>query len=850
MTAIPIPRAMAPAQAAGGLTGADFLRVVRQRLVLILFLWLFFIVVTCVGTWLMVRYYPKFRATAYIRVQSISPVNPLDPLQSREVHQDEVERLLQDQALAVKSPDVLLKVLEDNEIRGTSWFQEAEEYRLSRNEDPYDQLSDIVSADPIRDSNYLAVTAAWKVPSEVAKLVNVTVERYMKMIEDQQKARIRTADDQLSSEVDRTKNLLDGKLRELEAYRSNEEVMGTSRDELRERLLTLTSIETELQMDMLGKRTQFEQLQNVNPDSLPITPDLQAMLNVDPRILAAEQRTQQLDDELTQAQTRFGPNHRIVQQLQASRDAAADRAASERVQKIIQYQNDQIDAARRNYLESQQQLLAVKERLQEARSEQKDKDAKYNAYLRLQEESEVLKKQLEQLQEQKTLLTMTLRQERTVQISVQSKAITPTRRSSPKYEIWIPAGVLLGLGLSVGFALLLELADKSVRTPRDVQRASIPVLATIPATEDDEIEITRVETAALDAPHSITAEAFRNLRANLFFTAPAEQQGVVLVTSPSGQNGKTTVATNLAISIALSGRRVLLVDANFRRPSLIKIFPELREEGLSNVLIGQAHLDDVVTSTSVPGLDVLNAGPLPPNPAELLGSSYLRDMLVDARARYDQVIIDGPPVLLVSDAMVLAGAVDGVLLVCQYRATSRGALQRTQQQLDAINARIFGAVLNRVETRAGGYFRKAYREFYEYHEPAEQDDQEAEKKLASGEESDQIAHAEGEAPPTAEGDAAGEVPALGSEIAAEPSSEDVTAVAATGVDPLTDFAGEDSTQGAGASATTERNWADADIDAEIDSLGGDRILDAGEDLDVSPDGEEPGSQDDPNRPRD
>jgi len=331
----------------------------------------------------------------------------------------------------------------------------------------------------------------------------------------------------------------------------------------------------------------------------------------------------------------------------------------------------------------------------------------------------MLRFQYENLVEQKNLLNRTLNWEQTVQIQVQSAAVQPLRISSPVLELWIPAGSLLALAISVGIALLIELTDKSVRTPRDMIRSQLPVLGTIPTTDDDEVEIDRVETACLDAPHSIVSEAFRNLRANLFFSAPAEQQGVILVTSPSGGNGKTTIATNLAISIALSGRRVLLVDANFRRAALPQIFPGMKSDGLSNILIGQGFLKDYVTETRVPGLDVLGAGPIPPNPAELLGSSYLRDVVVDARSRYDQVIFDGPPVLLVSDAMVLAGAVDGCLLVCQYRETSRGALQRTQTNLEAINARIFGAVLNAVQTRAGGYFRKIYRDYYEYQEADE-----------------------------------------------------------------------------------------------------------------------------------
>ncbi len=845
MIPVPIPRGpMASSAAAGSISGADFLRIVRQRLVLIIFLWIFFIACTVVGTFLAVRYFPKYRATAYIQVQSITPINPMDPLRPQDAREEEILRLLQDQAIAVKTPAVLDKALEAPAVRATVWFQEAQEKEAKQNEAPRDLLSDIISAEPIRDSNYLAVSASWRIQSEVPTLVNEVVDKYIAMIEEQQKQRIRKADESLGEELGRARQLLEGKQKEIENFRTNEEVLGTSRDELKDKLLTLTSVETELQMDWAGKKAEFENLQNLRPEDLPITPQLQALLAADPRLAMLEQSYQQADEQLRQAKARLGDNHRTVKQLQSASDAAAERVAEERARKILQYQTDQIEQARRSYLESQQQLLTVKERIQEARSEQQDKDQKYNNYLRMEEELVQLKLHYEQLLEQQTLMKMYLRQDRTVQIRVQSMAIEPKRRSSPKYEVWLPVGCLLGLGMSVGFALLLDMADKTVRTPRDVQRQSIPVLATVPAVEDDEIEISRVETASLDAPHSITAESFRNLRANLFFSAPAEQQGTILVTSPSGGNGKTTVAVNLAISIALSGRRVLLVDANFRRPGLPRLFPEMRKEGLSNVLVGQAHLDDVVLPTSVPGLEVLSTGPLPPNPAELLGSRYLHEMIVDARARYDQVIFDGPPVLLVSDAMVLAGGVDGVLLVCQYRTTSRGALQRTQQQLEAIGSRIFGAVLNRVETRAGGYFRKAYREFYDYHESADEEGNRDRKRLEAEEESEKL-----------RGESAAEASASSDDAATVDDDESRRVLASEGGSGSEDVAASDEllsddrarTEVAEASGESAdaleamQDWGAADIDAEIEKLGGEQII-SDEDLglsDRSDEGEQP-----------
>ncbi len=856
MIPIPMPRATPPPQGGGtgGLSGAEVLRVIRQRLVLILFLWFFFIALAVLATWLTVRYYPKFTATSYIMVQSIAPANVMDPLATDEVKEEEVERLLQDQALRVTSPDVLFSALGDPILRGTKWFAEAEEERLAGTDDPLLMLTDLIVANPVKDSNFLAVSAAWKVQDEVAKIVNVVVDKYEALIDRQQKESIRRAQEQLNNEAARAKKLLDDKQNMVEEFRAKMDVSEAAREDLKEKLLTLTGLETEVQVDMMGKKTTYESLQRVDPEDMPITAELNAALSADPRIGDMERRLMAAEEDLKVARSRWGENHRQVKDRKLARDAAADRVQEERAAKITAFQAEFREQARRNFLEAQRQLMELQDRVAETRAQQQDMDQNYAAYERLQEDVEQLKLQYGQLVDQQHLIQMTLRQEKSVQIDVQQVAIEPKRRSSPLYEIWVPAGAVLGLALSVGLALLLEVADKTVRTPRDLQRQAIPVLATIPTTDDDEIEIARVETASLDAPHSITAEAFRTLRANLFFAASPEQQGSILVTSPSGGNGKTTIATNLAISIALSGRRVLLVDANFRRASLPRIFPGMREEGLSNILIGQAHLDDVVTPTSVPGLDVLSAGPSPPNPAELLGSNYLRDLIVDARARYDQMLIDGPPVLLLSEATVLAGAVDGVLLVCQYRTTSRGALQRTQAQLDASNARIFGAVLNRVETRAGGYFRKAYKEFYQYGEPEDQERGEV-RQLDSGDKERLQADAgapEGAAVDAVEGQL-GEQPGADEAqpmvLGPHDSADEATMLPA---DDLAITTTRETPRGSDSASSDidDSDWppGEVDLDDEIESIRGEDLLDDESDAD-SDDMSDPGADaGDPRRP--
>jgi succinoglycan biosynthesis transport protein ExoP len=703
-----------------GFSASDVWRVIRQRMLMIIILWILFCGITVAGTVLWAKYWPSYSAQSFIKVESLSPVDILNPLARTELQDEKVNRMLQDQAVLVRSPQVLSKSIEDPELRATSWFREAQEKAAKKGEDEVDLLGDILNATPMRDTNYVQVSASWRVASEVSTIVNTVVQKYQSTIQEMQRVGMKENVESITSELQKAQTRLTGLRASLDSVRNSDDSIGGGEREVSEEVLTLSALVTELEVENAARTAQYEALREFKPEDLPITEDLQAALAADTTLSALESNLQGLDQNLSVAEARYGKNHRIVRDARKFRDAAADRLAQEMASKVLRYNSQQLNLLRRGSLESQMQVLKVKDKLQFAQNRQRDRQTKIEDFKLTQDKVDTAKAQVERLEEQKTKMDMVSNQRKTVQIEVVAQARTPKRMSNPRFEIYLPVGFILGLFASIGFALLLELADKSVRTARDLLRQQIPVLGSIPTTEDDEIEIERPETASLDAPHSIVAEAFRSLRANLFFSAPVDQQGAILVTSPSGANGKTTVATNLAIAIALSGRRVLLVDANFRRAALPRVFSGMRNEGLSNILIGQSRLDELVTPSPVPGLDLLSSGPVPPNPAELLGSSYLRDLILEARSRYDQVIFDGPPVLLVSDALVLAGAVDGVVLVCQYRSTSRGALQRTQSQLDGINARIFGAVLNKVETRAGGYFRKTYREFYQYSEPDEE----------------------------------------------------------------------------------------------------------------------------------
>ncbi len=711
---LPVPSAGAHMGHAPALTGADVMRILRQRLVLILFMWILLGGAAVGGIVFWYIKYPTYSTWSDIRVTSLDPINPADPLDKEHQPQGEIERELQNQTFRIQTTEVLSEALKEPAVRNTDWFKEAQVDAKRYNERMEDLLLDILAVAPLRDTNLIRVTGNWRKPEEIRTIVDTVVNKYRAQVDRDKELTLGAQKSRLLDEVSRAQRNFEDKKKEIEQFRMSNEFSDSLLDQGKEELLLVSSLIKQLQIDLQGRKSLWDALKDRDPKTLGISTELQAILNTDPVIVQARQNLSFAEQSLMQARSQYLDNHRTVKQVQAAYDAAAAKLTEEMAVRVVQYNTQQVEFARQGYLELQDQLLKLMNEQNRTQAQQQDREKKKAKYEDLIMEQEMLRMNLQELQQKQADLDIIYRQDQKVQIDVVSRAFKPENIASPQLLTFIPLGAFAALALSVGFALLLEISDKSVRTPRDVMRTQLPVLGTIPTTDDDEVDIEHVETACLEAPHSVVAEAFRNLRANLFFSAPAEQQGVILVTSPSGGNGKTTIATNLAISIALSGRRVLLIDANFRRSAIPRIFPNTRVEGLSNILIGQGFLKDYVSETSVPGLDVLSAGPIPPNPAELLGSSYLRDVVVDARSRYDQVIFDGPPVLLVSDAMVLAGAVDGCLLVCQYRKTSRGALQRSQTNLEAIGARIFGAVLNEVQTRAGGYFRKVYREFYDY----------------------------------------------------------------------------------------------------------------------------------------
>lgn len=297
-----------------------------------------------------------------------------------------------------------------------------------------------------------------------------------------------------------------------------------------------------------------------------------------------------------------------------------------------------------------------------------------------------------------------------VKVTVTQEPTIPTSASSPRVTRNITVGVLIGLVLGVALAALRTRLDRSIKQSEEArQLAGAPVLGLIP--QDKNLEKTHVIDRS--APNR-TAEGYRQLRANLQFLNVDNPPKVIMVSSPLPSEGKTTLVVNLAIALADVGRSVVIIEGDLRRPKVIRYLGLVSGAGLTNVLVAGADLEEVVQHYGSSKLAVVGAGPLPPNPGELLASSQMLALLNRLRSENDYVLIDAPPVLPVADAAGMAVHTDGVLLSVRYGQTRKDHLRQTATTIQNVGATVLGVILNVVPPKTQEASLHGYGATYSY----------------------------------------------------------------------------------------------------------------------------------------
>jgi capsular exopolysaccharide synthesis family protein len=449
-------------------------------------------------------------------------------------------------------------------------------------------------------------------------------------------------------------------------------------------------------------------------EDLRNSPEVLYALDTDLEIRNLKHSKVGLETQYANLLRQFGPNHRTVQSVRTQIEFATERTA-DLTQTVIEATVGSIKANRQAVLASvQEQLRQLYISLEDSETRLKDNEKALDTLRQLDVEERQLTDAHRRVDEK--LRDVRLQKRANVPLVPVAVAVPPVEPSMPKWSIMIPVGIMLGLLVGVGLAFLLELMDRSVKSSDDfARRMDLPVLGMIPHADDLVDDIRDVRMAFITNPNSLLGESFRQLRTGLRFSGPVDRRRSLLVSSSMPEDGRTTVAVNLGAAIARDGMKVLVIDANFRQPAIRKLFPQAPDAGLSSVLSGQSAWQDVLCQVE-PNLAVMSSGPLPPNPAELLGSQEMRQLVAELGKHFDQVIFDGAPALIVSDSPILSTVVDATMLVVRVGANTHDVVRRTRSVFDHVGANLIGATLNGVRTASDGDLRRSYDAFYDYHE--------------------------------------------------------------------------------------------------------------------------------------
>jgi capsular exopolysaccharide synthesis family protein len=292
-----------------------------------------------------------------------------------------------------------------------------------------------------------------------------------------------------------------------------------------------------------------------------------------------------------------------------------------------------------------------------------------------------------------------------INVTQTQQALVATKPSSPNFFLNLAVGIVAGLALGVGLAWLRSVLDTRIQTTEDLRNVTgAALLGTIPF----DAEATTRPLVVHEDPQSPSAEEYRGLRTNIIFSNVGGKGQCIVMSSANPGEGKSTTAANLAIALVDSGRRVALIDCDFRRPAIARYMRLEGGAGLSDILVGRVQPVDVLQRWGNDNFYVLPAGRTPPNPSELLGSALMQDLIGFLLKSFDYVIIDSPPLLVATDATVLSTIADGVVLVASYDSTRRNALAAAANALRMVDSHLIGTVLTKVPPKKIGTYRSGY----------------------------------------------------------------------------------------------------------------------------------------------
>lgn len=705
-----------------GMTPKEAMDIMRRHVLLICILTVVGTVIGGGAWYLLLKMHPRYTAWTYIEVL---PPGLQDP---RQVTTPQATKDIQFQersskAALIKQRSLYDEVLKRDEVKATNWYAS---YK-GVTDDILKALESDLGASAERDTNYIRVSMVTGSAKESALIVNQVVEVFVARLTSVAREGVGGKLAELKKQQSDVESDLSAAEKSIEAIRQNAALAGltgvTGRDNevrgaITAKLSNLEINQNELVTKISELRANVETFQRYVTG--PIAPMIQKMVEQDPVMISLANQLTILESDLARKRGTLGDDHRDVKQAEEAIKRVTEQRRSREADIAETFRQEQYYRSVDELKAMTDQLNKLEEMRTAAELKQKDLERYQIVFEQSTSRRDELRRRRDDLNNQITTYNLIYGDPETPQVKRAGYAPEPLRVSFPRLELFIPGGFMLGLLSGISIAFLLELLNDLVRTPSDVKKyLHTPLLGVIyHVAEDDQVQGVDLSHVIMQAPHSITSECYRQFKTNLKLSAPPEALRSILVTSGHAGDGTTCAASNLAEAFAVEGKRVLFIDANLRRPTSKVTFPPTGGDsghGLSDVLTGQCQLPAAIRSSGMEGFDILDAGTPSRSPAELLGSPAMRQVLLQLEQMYDHVVIDGPPILLVSEAKMLASMARSSILVFNASSTTRGAAGRVIRELGEMSANVVGCMLMQARSLKGGYFRELFKSYEDYH---------------------------------------------------------------------------------------------------------------------------------------
>ena len=576
-----------------------------------------------------------------------------------------------------------------------------------------------LSVKRVPNSRLIEVKFEAENPQLAAQIVNTHLQNYIEENFRSKYDATSQASNWLSSELEELRIKVEKSENARIAYERENQIwqIDEKQDITTQKLADLSKAVTDAQTDLAQKEALYRMADSGNVDALP-------QAETDTVLEDLLKKKSDLDEQYADAINVYGPNFPKVERLAAQqKQVNADLKKEEQTL---------FEGVKQQYETAKSHVEILKQQLDQQKAEANDLAEKLVQYHILQHDADSNKQLYDDLQQKlkEAAITSGLRSSN---IRVVDPALAPANAARPQKARNIFLAFLVGLVGGVGLALFREYLDNTVKSPDDIENLTgLPSLAVVPSLPGSSANHNRLSRLAKEAaplaasgprvellsymqPKSQISEAFRALRTSLLLSQAEHPPQVILVTSALPREGKTTAAVNLAVTLAQLGDRTLLLDSDLRKPGVRRALNLTtgKDVGLSSYLAGVSTLEEVCTPhPAISNLTAITTGPIPPSPADLLSSHRMGEAIAELRRRFKFIVIDSPPVMAATDAVILSAQTDGVLLVVRSGETPKEAFTRTRDLLAAVKSRLLGVVLNAVDSSAPDYYY-SYR-YYPY----------------------------------------------------------------------------------------------------------------------------------------